>query len=409
MSFLRCQNCDETSSNRFVMGARYFPQNCKRKKDGKISICARCNYCFRKNEDILKDVLTPSHKSHEKKLLLGGPGTGKTFLFKNIIDKIPKNKNVLIITFINNLVDVLNQKFKDANNRPEVKTLHEFCGGLLKYDWFPNLPKIIENDASVLGFNFKESDFSNGFSNLISEKQEEIKFYLNRSDYYNAISYDDSVYRICIDFKNISKKLFDKYCLFVIDEYQDFNFLESSLIELIAQKGNIIIAGDDDQSLYKFKGAKPQFIRKLYYDKSIGFKPIFLSFSRRCTSVLVSATNGFISKITKGPSPLLGPRIKKPFECYWPTKWLDSKKYNKILVRKFFTDSVASRYIINEILSIIKIDGIKPRKDEEPDFLIIGPSQRKYYLKIAYEALKKDERLKNEVFEIEFGEKEYKG
>lgn len=399
MSNYYCQNCGEKSTTVFIKKASDFPKNYKRIRDGSVSVCQRCKNCFEENEKILEEILSSDYKN---KLILGGPGTGKTYLFKNIIGGLPENTNVLVTTFINNLVDDLEKRLSKISNREiEVRTLHSFCKGFLlnkihQYEYFPELPEIIGNDAFLLGFNFKEKNFSRAFINLEKEK-EETKFYLSRSEYYNCVGHDDTVYRVFF-YLNENETAIPQYFQVIVDEYQDFNLLESGLIELITKKNKIIIAGDDDQALYRFKFASPEFIRKLYQDRQ--FKHLFLPFCRRCTSVLIEAADAFISNAKK--RGLLKNRIEKGFKCYWPDKFLDSKKYPCIFLGKFYADSVVSKYIKEKILSIVKEEKIQPSEKDEPEFLIVGPPRRSHYLQEVNESLDRDERVDQNIFEIEF-------
>ncbi len=399
MSNYYCQNCGEKSTTLFIKRASDFRKNCENIRDGEISVCQQCKDCFEESEKSLQEILSLEHKN---KLVLGGPGTGKTFLFKNVIENLPENTSILVITFINNLVDDLEKRLSEiSNHKIEVRTLHSFCKNFLlrkihPYEYFPELPKIIEDDASLLGFDFRERKLSQAFVNLEKEN-EGVKFYLSRSTYYNSVGHDDTVYRVFL-YLSENNEAIPEYSQVIVDEYQDFNLFESRLIELISQKNKIMIAGDDDQALYRFKFASPDFIRKLYKDKQ--FKSLFLPFCRRCTSVLVKAARVFILKAKE--KGLLNERIEKEFKCYWPDKFLDSKKYPNIFLGKCSADSVVSKHINEKILSIIKDENTQPSEKDEPEFLIVGPPRISHYLRDVNESLLKDKRIDKDIFEIEF-------
>ena len=399
MSNYCCQNCGEISTTLFMRKASDFSKNYKGIRDGNISICQRCEDCFEGSEKSLKEILSSDHK---KKLILGGPGTGKTFLFKNVIENLPKNTNILVITFINNLVnDLKKQLSKISNRKVEVRTLHGFCKNFLLreihlYEYFPELPRIIEDDAFLLEFDFKEGKFNRALVNL-EKVNDGIKFYLSRSTYYNSVGHDDAVYRVFL-YLSENNIVIPQYSQVIVDEYQDFNFLESSLIELIGQENKIIIAGDDDQALYRFKSASSDFIRRLYHDEH--FKNLFLPFCRRCTSVLVGAANGFISSAKE--KGLLDGRIEKEFKCYWTDNFFNSRKYPKIFLGKCSADSVVSKYIKEKILSTVKEENIQPSEKDEPEFLIVGPPRIPHYLQEVNDSLVKDKMIDKNIFNIEF-------
>jgi len=399
MSNYYCQNCGEKSTALFIQKASDFRKNCKNIKEGKISVCQLCRDCCKGSEKRLQEILSSDYKN---KLILGGPGTGKTFIFKNVIENLPENTNILVITFINNLVVDLEKRLSKISNRKiKVRTLHGFCKDFLlrkiyRYKYFPELPKIIENDFSLLGSDFSERGFSRALVNL-QENRGGVKIYLSRSTYYNSVSHDDAVYRVLLYLRENNEAI-PKYSQLIVDEYQDFNLLESSLVELIGQRSKTIIAGDDDQALYRFKFASPNFIRKL--SRNDQFKKFFLPFCFRCTSVLVKATNDFISNARE--KGLLKERIKKDFSCYWPDRFLDSKKYQNIFLGKCSAYPILFKHINEKILSIIKEEKIKPNEEDEPEFLIVGPPRRAYFLQKVNEGLEKDKRLDKNIFEIEY-------
>lgn len=78
----------------------------------------------------------------------------------------------------------------------------------------------------------------------------------------NVIDYDDQIYltiQLLQKRPNIKKQLQDRYRTIFIDEFQDTNPMQSRLIDLIARRdGELIVVGDDDQSIYGFRGATVQ-------------------------------------------------------------------------------------------------------------------------------------------------------
>ena len=80
----------------------------------------------------------------------------------------------------------------------EVKTFHAYCKKILheqngKVELFPFLTQIIEDDARYLGLVLH--DFDNKFQ-VLDENSPEVAFSLTRGDYYDAVSFNDSVYRL---------------------------------------------------------------------------------------------------------------------------------------------------------------------------------------------------------------------
>jgi len=401
MNYANCQICYKKSSALFKLKKADFPNNYSDIQSEFILVCEICKNCLVQSKESIDNIL--SSYQEEKKLIIGGPGTGKTYLFEEIIKNLPRKSNILVVTFIKNLADDLKKRLENITDREvDVKTLHGFCKGFFlnnidQFEYFPDLPKLIENDAILLEEEFKEIDFIREFANLNIGK--EVKFYLSRSEYYNSISHNDTVYRVYSSLHK-NNEMIPQFSQVIIDEYQDFNCLELKLIELLAQKNKIIIAGDDDQALYRFKFAKPEFIRNLYYEDET-YKNRNLPYCRRCTSVLVAATNAFIARAKS--EGLLEKRIKKDFLCYWPTKYIDSNKYPSILLGKCSTDKVVSKFVKEKIISIVKKENIQPSEKEEPEFLVLGPPRISHYLKETYEELTSElDGLNKGVFEIEY-------
>ncbi len=151
-------------------------------------------------------------------------------------------------------------------------------------------------------------------------------FYTTRANYYNAVDFDDSVHRTYQQLA-ADPSLVPAYELVLIDEFQDFNSMEASVIDLLAERNRIVIAGDDDQGLYsQLRGASWDHIRAHY---EAGHYEIFqLPFCMRCPEVIVGAVNDVIVSARKDRK--LQGRINKPYRYYEPVKGDDSRRYPKI-------------------------------------------------------------------------------
>jgi superfamily I DNA/RNA helicase len=243
-----------------------------------------------------------------KKVVVAGPGTGKTYLFKEILrDK----ENSLTLTFVNALVEDLSLELNGLSN---VRTLHSFArrllGGLTKKDIriFPTLTEVIAEDARTL--TGEDIDFNQIFYNRDDENQH-MKFYDKRRTYYDQCYGHSDVIFAVVKHLEQNRDNIPSYDQIVVDEFQDFNRLEVSLIDLLSQKSPVLLAGDDDQALYDFKNASPEHIRRRHTDKAMGYEPFNLPFCSRCTRVVVEATNDIIEAATR--NGLLALRINKPF------------------------------------------------------------------------------------------------
>lgn len=249
--------------------------------------------------DILRKI-----KESDKNLFVGlaGPGTGKSTTFKTIINADEfKGKKILILSFINKLVNDLSRDFENFKN-VEVLTLHSFALRELrkqtknKINLDPNLDRVISEDFSLM--EKVDIDYEKKFyENDLSKKDED--FYKSRKEFYESegklYSFNSIVYVINKIFEEESKT--PSYDLILIDEFQDFNKLEYELIKLLNKKSRVILVGDDNQSLYDFKKAAPKQIRDLYNDSNI--EKFSMDYCYRCTEVIVNATDNFIKNAKK--------------------------------------------------------------------------------------------------------------
>ncbi len=199
-----------------------------------------------------RDIIKKQYKDREKalnnildstaprKLIVAGPGTGKTYTFKRLLVKSESTNN-LAMTFINNLVADMEVTL---DNYAEVKTLHRFCTWVLHnivgdFDIVAYLDKIISKDSEFIGHYCQ--DFPSYIRSL-DESNGYINFFIKRGDYYNAFAFDDTVYRLLIRARN-NPSIIPRFSQIVIDEFQDFNLLEVEFIKILEKRGNILIAG----------------------------------------------------------------------------------------------------------------------------------------------------------------------
>jgi len=283
----------------------------------------------KQGEERNKYVKKIIESTHPKKIIVSGPGTGKTYTFNELLKR--KQGECLALTFINDLVEKLEI---DLKGKAKCRTFHGYCKGLLhrincegindNFIFFPKLELIIKSDAQII-YN-KNPNFGRSFKKL-DYSSRNIPFFLERSSYYNAVFFDDSVYRVLEYFKENPDKI-PKYEQIVVDEYQDFNRLEVELINILEERSPILIVGDDDQALYtQLRYASPDFIRERFNDPS--YEKFQLPFCSRSPKVIIEALDDIVSR-AKGSSKLAR-RIDKKYICYLPEKFADSEKYSEII------------------------------------------------------------------------------
>lgn len=315
-----------------------------------------------------------------KKLVVAGPGAGKTTLFRRLLDGGAGTADErLVVTFINNLKTDLEGSLGDV---ARVFTLHGYCQHLLRrhaglrngltadFRCHPGLVSLIKNDWAWLEES-KAPEFVKLMRELVCSPEQE-SFYRDRANLYDAVDFDDSVYRVQRQLAADSTRV-PAYELVLVDEFQDFNKMEAAVIDMLAEKNSIVVAGDDDQALYsQLRGASWDHIRARY--KSGKYEIFELPFCMRCPEVIVEAVNDMIAK-ARTDKKLHG-RIEKPYRYFEPVKGEDSRRYPKIdLVETSVQRGNANyfgRYIEECIKAIPDAEVNLAEEKNEPLALIIG-------------------------------------
>ena len=331
----------------------------------------------------------------EKRLIVAGPGTGKTHAFKQALAKsitdAPSAEKGLALTFIRNLVDELSEALADV---ADVFTFHGFCkhqmhrhpvAGLREgWDYYPALIEVIAADLELLGRKGIKKDDIEQRLHDIDESDGILGEALAVGNFYNAVSHTDLVRRVLTHFTE-NEEAIPSYPLVVVDEYQDFSLLETSFLALLATKSNVLIAGDDDQALYDFKNASSRYIRELYANED--YENFDLPYCSRCTTVIVDAVNDVVAA-AKANGNLEG-RLDKPFKCYLPGKQTESKDHPKIIYAQCSVQSKKAPYpglYIAQVIETIPVEVIRESKEGGyPTVLVIGD---KPFMPAAYEVVK---------------------
>ena len=147
---------------------------------------------------------------------------------------------------------------------------------------------------------------------------------------------------------------------------------------MLAEKSPILLVGDDDQALYAYKNASTRHIRERHKETNLDYEPFTLPYCRRCTRVVVDATNDIIDFAKK--SGFLKNRIDKQFTYFsHEEKDRESERYSKIRYTQQFDTQIP--WFIQK-----KIGEMAEDMKNKFSVLIISP-YRKQFIKIA-EALK---------------------
>jgi hypothetical protein len=293
-----------------------------------------------------KDLDTILISDHARRVVVAGPGTGKSFLFQEAIRKAKKEgkRSFLAITFIGKLGDALADELAGL---ADTVTLHGFARTVVLencpkgWEYYPKMFAIIQEDLASKGISkFEIGDDS----------------YKARTKYYKSVGQDDVVHYAFQTLKNNKNKI-PRYDLILVDEFQDFNEIESQLIDLLAESNKVLIVGDDDQALCEFKGSSPKYIRERFDPSNKAFESHTLRFCSRCTPVIVEAFHSIIQK-TDLSAKEQG-RIKKEYICYLPDKEEDGALNPKILLLRGAMPGGIPKRIYTELRGMLESQKIK--------------------------------------------------
>ena len=252
------------------------------------------------------------------------------------VDK-PRPWNVLAITFTNKAAGELRQRLADtlgpAGEEVAAATFHSICVRILRSEiaalGYKSSFTIYDTDDSVrvikecmAELNLSDKNFSpKGFLGAISQAKDKLvspqELEKQGGDNYayqmagkvydkyqqklraaNAVDFDDLIVltvKLFQQFPQVLEKYQKRWKYIMVDEYQDTNHAQYLLVSLLAAgHKNICVVGDDDQSIYKFRGATIENILS-FESQFPGAKVIRLEQNYRCTSKILDAANAVIS------------------------------------------------------------------------------------------------------------------
>lgn len=314
-------------------------------------------------------------------LILAGAGSGKTSVLTRRIAYLIENAgvnpwNILAITFTNKAAGEMRSRVDDivgyGSESIWVATFHSTCVRILRrhidrlgydtnftiYDTddsksvMKEVCKKLQIDTKQLKERTILGAISSAKDNLISPMEYELSaagdFTKRRmADAYkeyqmllkknNALDFDDIIVKTIELFKScpdVLENYQNRFQYIMVDEYQDTNTAQFELIRLLASKNrNLCVVGDDDQSIYKFRGANIRNIldfEKVYTDATV----IKLEQNYRSTQNVLDAANAVIKNN-------IGRKDK--------ALWTDKGAGNRIHFRSFDTAYEESEYIASDI------------------------------------------------------------
>lgn len=269
-------------------------------------------------------------------MVLAGPGSGKTTVIAYRVKQLITEHNIfpekiLIITFTKAASEEMKLRFKNItledniySNKVTFATFHSIFFRIIRSALGYKLENVLKEEERKLilrniinelkiEYEDEEEFLKDIYSEISLMKNELIDV-----KYHNTMVCSVDDYRLIVNkyekFKQYNRKidfddmlcmcwkLFqeDKQCLewwqkkydyILIDEFQDINRVQYETICMLAQKHhNLFIVGDDDQSIYKFRGARPEFLLKFPKDFE-NVKTVILDTNYRSTDNIITLSN----------------------------------------------------------------------------------------------------------------------
>jgi DNA helicase-2/ATP-dependent DNA helicase PcrA len=313
-------------------------------------------------------------------LILAGAGSGKTRVITHRIANLIHNHgvrpgNILAVTFTNKAAREMAervQRLLGGSDTPLIATFHAACG------------RILRRDIHHLGFQssfaiYDDRDSERLLKDILKEMNlDEKRFapkavgakiddYKNRGlfpadidpvstgDIYNAkivqiyAAYQDRLkkcnaldfgdmliqaVRLLSDFPEVRRQYQERFQYIMVDEYQDTNPVQYNLIRLLAgDRRNLCVVGDDDQSIYSWRGADIRNI--LEFEKDFpGVKVVRLEQNYRSTATILAAA---------------GEVVRQNFGRKGKNLWTDNPDGEKIRYERVESDREEARFVCREI------------------------------------------------------------
>src|SRR3990167_8889311 len=311
-------------------------------------------------------------------LILAGAGSGKTrVLTHRIVWLVEEEKispfNILAVTFTNKAANEMRTRIETLLHIPAksmwIGTFHGLSHRLLRAHWQEaNLPQafqILDSDDQfrlvrrvIHALNLDEDRFAPKESQwFINAKKEEGRepHQLDPRELSNPTlikiyqAYQEACQRAgVIDFADLLLKIYqlllrndelrihyqEKFRCLLVDEFQDTNTIQYAWLKLFAGDRNaVMIVGDDDQSIYGWRGARIENIHSFSKDFP-GAQVIRLEQNYRSTGIILKAANALISQNTG--------RLGKNL-------WTEGKDGDPITVYSAFNETDEAFYIVNRI------------------------------------------------------------
>ncbi|WP_461247468.1 ATP-dependent helicase [Treponema sp. R6D11] len=333
-------------------------------------------------------------------LIIAGAGSGKTsvitYRIAYMLEKGIPQSAILALTFTNKAAREMEIRVKELTGKKlqslSISTFHAF--GL----------SIIRDEAELLGYrkNFSVYDETDKIT-LIKESLRECRMFSHKVDLYslsqffskvktglvqwnenadmkpvyeeynqalkiyNAVDFDDLLtvpLELFEKHEEVLQKYKKKYRYILIDEFQDTSLIQYKLIRFLASEknANICVVGDDDQSIYSWRGANYENI--LLFENDFPERTeIKLEQNYRSTGTILDAANGVIShnKDRKGKNLWSRDKKGKPIELFYPENETAEAEFISDQIRRL---SIAEDYKYHDFGVLVRTNSLMRNIEE---------------------------------------------
>ncbi len=339
----------------------------------------------------LNDAQARAMETEGHILVLAGAGSGKTRVLTQRIARLVnelgvKPWNILAITFTNKASIEMKNRLSEITtcaDRMWISTIHSMCARILRSEahrlgYTSSFSIYSEVDSERLvkrvikefgidddgGSVAKEAlwNISKAKSELLSPEAYKKKYmYEDDADAYadiyakynemlkraNAMDFDDlllNTLKLLREDNEVLERYSDRFQYISVDEFQDTNAVQYEILKLLQSKhGNLFVVGDDDQSIYGWRGAVVRNI--LDFDKDFPDAKVFkLEQNYRSTKKILSVANEIISKNTN--------RREK-------TLWTENDDGVKVETYCGYNEGEEAYYVIEQIENLVRYSGMK--------------------------------------------------
>ena len=311
-------------------------------------------------EEDLKDKLNPEQYRAVTTidgpiLIIAGAGSGKTrvitYRIANMLEKGINQSQILALTFTNKAAREMEERIKKLTGKKlqnlTISTFHAFGVRILRQDidklgYRPNFSIYDETDRysliketgrelrfspdalDVYKIGILFSDIKTGRKTFTSEYDQYKALYEGYQEglrLYNSVDFDDLItlpIKLFKEHPDVLDQYKKRFRYIMVDEFQDTSHQQYELLHLLSDK-NVAVVGDDDQSIYSWRGADYQNI--VNFEKDFpGMKEIRLEQNYRSTGTILAAANGVIRHNTNRKEKELwsGNGDGKPIEVFMP-------------------------------------------------------------------------------------------